>query len=764
MGFELDRANAIAKSSRGVPKRKSFGLLVAMAMCASVVVVFSASPARGQTSAVVWDQLGPDIDGEAAGDRSGRRLAISDDGNRVAIGTSNNDDNGTNSGHVRVWERVGASWVQVGDDIDGEAEFDGSGASVAISADGNRVAIGATGSIANGNFSRVRVFDWTGIAWIQVGADIDGEAVGDVSGTSVDISADGNRVAIGANRNDGNGNDSGHVRIWELVGSNWVKVGADIDGENAEDRSGGSVAISADGNRVAIGASRNDGNGDWSGHVRIFDWTGIAWIQVGSDIDGEAAVDSSGARVAISADGNRVAIGAGGNDGNGTDSGHVRIFDWTGIAWIQVGADIDGEAEFDASGAVAISADGNRVAIGAFRNNGNGTDSGHVRIWELSGSTWVQVGADINGEAADDESGFSVAISADGNRVAIGATRNDGNGTDSGHVRVFEPALFCNGLVVDVDLGAGETPTAGDDVILGTAFANLIVAGTGNDTICGGGGDDTINAGPGDDWVDAGDGDDTVFGLAGEDTIFGGAGIDELLGQADDDEIFGGPGNDTVNGGPGDDQLEGGDGNDTVFGVDGEDLIFGGPGNDILVGQGDDDTIFGDSFFLGGAGGNDRINGGPGNDAATGGPGNDNVFGLSGNDTLNGGTGDDFVHGFDGNDILDGGEGDDLVLGTGGKDTFNETSGVNTLNGGPGDDIINGGTGADTIFGDGDLNQGGNDTITGGDDVDLIIAFSGDDDIDTSGDGEIDTVNAEPHNAGDTCTADFIDVVFLCNP
>ena len=74
---------------------------------------------------------------------------------------------------------------------------------------------------------------------------------------------------------------------------------------------------------------------------------------------------------------------------------------------------------------------------------------------------------------------------------------------------------------------------------------------------------------------------------------------------------------------------------------------------------------------------------------------------------------------------------------------------MNQLNGGPGDDIINGGTGNDDIFGDGDLNQGGNDTLNGGGGVDLILGFSGDDTIDSSGDGEIDTVNAGPHNTSD---------------
>ena len=102
--------------------------------------------------------------------------------------------------------------------------------------------------------------------------------------------------------------------------------------------------------------------------------------------------------------------------------------------WTQVRADIDGEAERDLSGSVSMSSDGTRVAIGAVGNNGG---AGHVRVYAESGGTWTQVGDDIDGEAAGDESGTSVSMSSDGKRVAIGAYKNDGTGSDAGHVRVY---------------------------------------------------------------------------------------------------------------------------------------------------------------------------------------------------------------------------------------------------------------------------------------------------------------------------------------
>jgi len=81
---------------------------------------------------------------------------------------------------------------------------------------------------------------------------------------------------------------------------------------------------------------------------------------------------------------------------------------------------------------VSLSSDGNIVAIEARWNNGNGIFSGHVRVYHWDGSTWYQLGADIDGEATGDDSGYSVSLSSDGHKLAIGAPNNGG-----GYVRVF---------------------------------------------------------------------------------------------------------------------------------------------------------------------------------------------------------------------------------------------------------------------------------------------------------------------------------------
>ena len=147
-------------------------------------------------------------------------------------------------------------------------------------------------------------------SWKPIGKTIIGEREGDKSGFSSRISGNGQRLVIGARYNDGNDKDSGHARVFEDVNGTWKQVGKDLDGERAGDLSGMNVGINADGNRIIIGAPKNDGNGTYSGHARVYEDVDGTWVQVGKDLDGEGAGDQSGFSVEISADGNRIIIGA----------------------------------------------------------------------------------------------------------------------------------------------------------------------------------------------------------------------------------------------------------------------------------------------------------------------------------------------------------------------------------------------------------------------------------------------------------------------
>jgi hypothetical protein len=289
---------------------------------------------NGLTSS--WKQLGQDIIGEADGDEFGFSVSLSDDGKTLAIGARYNDGNGDSSGCVRIYhyEGSGKNWEQIGQDIYGEAAGDILGFSLSLSADGTTVVTGAPWSmLTNSEYSgQVRVYqiDSAGSTWEQLGQNIIGEAVDDFFGWSVDMSPDGNTLVIGAlvNRND----RPGYVRVYYLesneITSSWTQLGQDIIGEAAYDDFGSSVSLSDDGKTLAIGARQNDGNGVYSGHVGVYrmDDSSTSWTQLGEKINGKAAFDGSGQSVSLSEDGTTVAIGAYLNDDNGFDSGHVRIF------------------------------------------------------------------------------------------------------------------------------------------------------------------------------------------------------------------------------------------------------------------------------------------------------------------------------------------------------------------------------------------------------------------------------------------------------
>ncbi len=117
-------------------------------------------------------------------------------------------------------------------------------------------------------------------------------------------------------------------------------------------------------------------------------------------------------------------------------------------------------------------------------------------------------------------------------------------------------AKYCRGRTVTVDIGAGDQPTAGDDVILGTAADDVIDAGAGNDVVCGLNGNDQLRGGIGNDILLGGRGNDRLNGSAGDDALFGGRGKDRLLGKSGEDRLFGNPGSDVLVGGSGTDKCD----------------------------------------------------------------------------------------------------------------------------------------------------------------------------------------------------------------
>ncbi len=109
--------------------------------------------------------------------------------------------------------------------------------------------------------------------------------------------------------------------------------------------------------------------------------------------------------------------------------------------------------------------------------------------------------------------------------------------------------------------------------------------------------------------VDAGGGDDIVIGSELADVLMGGAGSDNVRGGEGDDVIEGNADDDELDGGAGNDVIDGGTGNDNLCGDDGNDVLHGGAHDDLICGGAGDNVIFGDD-------GDDRLSGGDGSDIA----------------------------------------------------------------------------------------------------------------------------------------------------
>lgn len=425
LGTGVQQASAVTAFSAGA--RRWLGLICVLAL------VGATGPVGAQGTAG-WVQRGADVVGAQSDDFFGSGVAVSADGNTFVTSAPAASVSGVPSvGQVRVFDWDGVSWVQRGAGVNGLAanNFLGTDGAVAVSEDGSTFIAGSPSPFIGPGYALV--FAWDGTSWVQRGSTLFGGALSDSFGVSVAMSADGDSVVVGAEqiRNGG----AGFVRVFDWDGVDWVQRGSDIDGVAFEDRFGDSIAVSADRNVVVAGASGADQNGTGSGQVRVFVWDGSAWVQQGSNVNGLAAFDQFGNRVAVSADGLTFVAGARAADVNGFIlSGQVSVFDWDGVNWVQRGAALNGIADRDNFGSsVAVSADGNRFAAGSTDSNSPGS----VRVFDWDGSVWVENSAGIVGtQVESDRFGFSVGLSADGVTLVAGAL-----GVDTVQVYGFVPSL-----------------------------------------------------------------------------------------------------------------------------------------------------------------------------------------------------------------------------------------------------------------------------------------------------------------------------------
>ena len=313
-------------------------------------------------------------------------------------------------------------WLQRGSDIDGQADNEVFGSSVDISDDGTVVVVGSpNGGVSSAGI--VRVYAWNGYSWAERGSGFTSSS-GDRLGEAVAISGDGLTIAMSAPFS----NNLGEVNVYRWNGSTWVQRGLPLLGGAANDEFGQALALTYDGTMI-VASAQNGAAG--TGYVRVYQLSAGSWSLYGSQIDGGAG-DRTGLRsVAISSTGDYVAIGA-------PSAAYVKVYTWNFTDWGTSGPlTVFGALNQEFGRSIALADDGLTLAVGSPTAPGGGTERGLTRIFRWGGSSWTQLGSDINGGANGEQSGWSVALSGDGNTVAIGARLADVGGVDSGTTRVY---------------------------------------------------------------------------------------------------------------------------------------------------------------------------------------------------------------------------------------------------------------------------------------------------------------------------------------
>lgn len=456
----------------GVPRAPLFRLVILLS-CLHCVLTFDQGEqsARRELSALTLQPIGTiQLQGNPTGraqsnDFYGDSVVLSGDGYRLAVGARSAQGRpGQYNGVVEVFEYNSGSWQQMGNTFYGTSTPSYRarvGQAVALSFHGTRIAIGVPGGdSANGaNTGHVKVYDWDGSSWNEFAHIMDGPGKAGVDdfGSQIAMTPDGSRLVIGSRKYDFSSSitQSGLVRVYEVnsTGPGWVRVGNDYDGEpglrQASDELGSSVAISYDGTRIAVGAQQSY---DYRGSARTLvqpTGAGISWSLVDdilywpSDASGSTNGVECGLSVSLAANGNVMSTACRRAAGN---AGQVRVFEYAGGAWSQRGQSLDGDASNDRATVHVLSAGGQYIIIGAYQHATNGkVGSGQVKIFQYDPGTslWVKISEDGGPTPTQrlKRYGWSVSMTADASRIAIGAPGSGHKGT----VYVFNTGVVdCN--------------------------------------------------------------------------------------------------------------------------------------------------------------------------------------------------------------------------------------------------------------------------------------------------------------------------------
>ena len=251
-------------------------------------------------------------------------------------------------------------------------------------------------------------------------------------GTSVSIS--GETLAVGAPRDDHNVTTTGSAYVYVRSGTTWSqqqKITA-ADGSQ-DDNFGASVSLSGD--TVAVGANRDadNGSGSGSGSAYVYTRTGTTWTQQQKLTAGDGATGYIfGTSVAL--DVSTLLVGS---PGNLTSTGAAYVYTRSGTTWTQQQklTAVDGAISDSFGGSVSLS--GETAVVGTPLSDALATDSGAAYAFLRTGTTWgLEQKVVAQDAAADDNNGYSVAVS--GNTLAVGAPGTNPKGNDSGSVDILE--------------------------------------------------------------------------------------------------------------------------------------------------------------------------------------------------------------------------------------------------------------------------------------------------------------------------------------
>lgn len=419
------------------------------------------------TSAHAQTQLGDAIPPQGNSGWWGWDVSISQDGGRVAISDPLHIGPDEEIGLVRVFDYSGGNWIQVGNDLTDDWPTYSFGEKIALSGDGSRLAVRSHYSLGlppAGGAVHVQVYAYQGGTWTPIGTALNGSTDQNPSNRSMALALDGERLALGIPV-DADGTHSG-VRVLEFNGSDWTQLGDTLVSTMPMDLFGASISFSADGNVIAVGAPGILEDGELGeGYVQVYGLVGDTWLELGNAIEGTGANVRYGFTTSLSNTGVRLALSSHSMDWDLAE-GHVRILEFEDGDWMQLGETLVSANDSDRFGyAISLSGNGDRIAVTAPWADAIGDRSGEALLFELMDGSWQQRGNAVPGTASE-QFGWSVGLSNDGYRMVVGAAS-----TISSGIRVYE---FLD------DVGSEDISTGGMVTIHGNPTSGLLTVDLGS--------------------------------------------------------------------------------------------------------------------------------------------------------------------------------------------------------------------------------------------------------------------------------------------